>query len=197
MRSLVLFSMFSLLAGCSMISSMSAPTAKAEVYSAASTNSTLAAEAAISQGQKVGAMLLPEYSQQLSNLVILKGVGRTGLKVINGADSFDAARIQRYKDQAGVGKFEIAPEDKGKFEGVRYIIIYSHFSAPRSDGPFIPGQASGYFDNKIEMKFWDVATGELVAICEASGTYGSPNKFDGMEGPIADALRQARLPGVQ
>lgn len=198
MRSLALVALLPLFASCSMIKSLSGPAATAEVFAGPASNARVAVEAAFARGESVAAMLLPEFSRQASNMIILKGVARTKLDVINGADSFDAQKIQRYKDQVGGGRFDIAPEDAVKFTGVRYIIVYSQFSEPASDGPFVNrGQATGYFNNKIEMKFWDVATGQLVATCEASGTYGSQNKFEGMDDAIANALRSAGLPGVQ
>ena len=198
MRSLVLVSLLPLFASCSMIDSLSGPKANAEVFAGPSSQCALAVEATLAKGEKVGAMLLPEHSQQRSNMVLLKGIARAGLKVINGADTFDAARIQRYKDQAGSGRFDIAPEDKVAFHGVQYIIIYSQFSDQASDGPLVDrGQATGYWVNKIEMKFWDVATGELVATCEASGTYASANKFADMDEVIAQEMRKAGLPGVK
>lgn len=178
-----------------MVDSLAAPTAKAEVFVSDSGPQFLDVELAKIQGRQIAAMLLPEQTQQLSSMIVLKGVARSGLRVINAMDSFDAARIQAYKDQAGSGKFAIAPEDRVRFDGVQYIIIYSQISQP-ARGPLGHGQASGYCQNRIEMKFWHVATGELVAVCEASGTYATPNRYDGMDVEISRALIEARLPGA-
>ena len=177
-----------------MIQSASAPSALAECFADASSAGVVAIEASLRRGEKIKAMLLPEHSREASNLLILKSVGRAGLAVINASGSFDAARIQRYKDQAGAGRFDIAPEDRVMFEGVRYVIVYSHFSERASR--MLGGRSAVYCDNRIEMKFWDVASGQLMATCEAKGTYASPDRYEGMDVAITAALLQAKVPGV-
>lgn len=187
------------------------PDVKAECnyYGTNNRDFSIAASAALDAGQ-MGGMLMPELGGRSGrngsdrDTRFLNAVAKSGMRVVNALDSFDAAKIERYKKEIGSKTFAIAPEDKDKFEGVQYLIVYGTGSERKMRPEHVGTKKNGdpiyrnrpYFHNSLDMKFWWIRGGDLIATVVAEGNYDTADNYSGMDDTVADALIRAGVPGT-
>lgn len=152
-------------------------------------------KAVLGQGKKLGCMVMPQVlgrnAAGVEDTSVLNAVAGSGLRVVSALDSLDAAKVKSYKEEIGNKSFKIADEDKDKFEGIQYIVVYSIGSATVNSG------GRPLHTSSIEMKFWWIRGGDLVATVTATTTGGPANDFAGLSEKISAELAIKGLPGTK
>lgn len=167
----------------------------AKYYGGDNKEFTDSVKALIAQEKKLGCMVMPQglgaNAAGVGDTPILDAVASSGLRVVSALDSLDAAKVSRYKNEIGNKSFKIADEDKDKFEGIQYIVVYTMGSNATSAG------GRPVYTSSIDMKFWWIRGGDLVATVTATTEGGPANDFASLAGKIAAELARAGLPGTK